>query len=253
MPDTKRINFLGLPLDATVSAEAVCGFLREKTTPRFITFINPGAWALAKKSPAYLNALNHMSFNLADGQGVALVCRWLTGLPCPRTSFDMTSLADPFFRAAIAEKASIMLIGGKPGVDENVHGKLLINYPGINIVGTEHGYGDFEPKIKAILAQSPDVVITGMGTPRQENFLLALKDAGYQGLAITCGGFFDQYLEADPYYPRWIDQWNLRFAYRLYREPERLWRRYLIDYPFFIGQAAKAFVDKYRPAALKRS
>jgi N-acetylglucosaminyldiphosphoundecaprenol N-acetyl-beta-D-mannosaminyltransferase len=35
------------------------------------------------------------------------------------------------------------------------------------------------------------------------------------------------------YYPKLIDKWNLRWAYRLCREPRRLGRRSLLDYPAF--------------------
>ncbi|MDP9128321.1 MAG: WecB/TagA/CpsF family glycosyltransferase [Pseudomonadota bacterium] len=254
-PETvsQRIQFLGLPLDIGVTIDTICGYLNEKEPARFITFINPSAWAQAKRSPDYLTALQKTSLNLADGQGVAVLCQKLTGLPCSRISFDMTSLADPFFKAAVAAGATLMLVGGKPGVDESVHGKLQAYYPKIKIVGTQHGYGDFEPKTAEIMAKAPDVVIVAMGTPRQENFILHLKDSGFKGIAITCGGFFDQYLQADPYYPKWIDRWNLRFAYRLYKEPRRLWQRYLLDYPVYLKEAGKAFVEKYRSPAFTRS
>ncbi|MGE3623585.1 MAG: WecB/TagA/CpsF family glycosyltransferase, partial [Bdellovibrionales bacterium] len=74
---------------------------------------------------------------------------------------------------------------------------------------------------------------------------------GYGGLAITCGGFFDQYLEGDKYYPDWVDTWNLRFAWRLYKEPRRLWKRYLIDYQFFIWTALGAALRKFTPQPVK--
>ena len=241
---TKRIEFLGLPLDTAVSIGDVCDFLRDNNRLRMVTFVNPGAWALARRSPEYLDALHRMNLTLADGEGVAWACRKMTHAPCARISFDMTSLADPFFRTAVEEKTSLMLIGSKPGIDEAMSAKLQTDYPGLNIIGTQHGYGDFASKVEDVMAKAPGTVIVAMGTPRQELFLLALRDAGYSGLAITCGGFFDQHLESDPYYPDWIDRLNLRFAYRLYKEPGRLWRRYLIDYPYFLGQLIKGAMHR---------
>jgi len=244
MTDIRRIDFLGLPLDTGITASDVCALLRYKAGPRLITFINPSAWALARKFPHFVDQLRSMSLVLPDGEGVALACRMLTKLDCPRLSFDTSSLAGPFFAAAAAEQASVMLVGSQPGVDEDVHRKLASAYPNLRILETLHGFADFAPKIARVMAVAPDVVVVGMGSPRQEEFLIALRDAGYQGLAITCGGFFDQYLESDQYYPQWVDRLNLRFAWRLYKEPQRLWRRYLIDYWFFIAKLVKEIYDR---------
>jgi len=243
----QRINFLGLPLDAGAKIEDVCRLLRETGTPRLVTFINPQAWALARRFPKFIPSLNAMSLVLPDGQGVIWASRQLGVKDCTRISFDTTSLADVFFKTLAEDQSSLMLIGGNPGVDEAMHEKLRYHYPNIKILGTSHGFDDFAPKIQRIIASSPTAVVVGMGSPRQEEFLLALRDEGYPGFAITCGGFFDQYLEADYYYPQWVDRWNLRFAWRLYKEPRRLWRRYLIDYQVFIWTVLKALAQKYVP------
>jgi N-acetylglucosaminyldiphosphoundecaprenol N-acetyl-beta-D-mannosaminyltransferase len=245
----QRIDFLDLPLDTGIAVEDLCQSLHEKSGMRMITFVNPASWALAERNPEFRAALDRMSLILPDGEGVASACRWLTGLPCPRISFDMTSLADPFFRKAVEKNISLMLAGGQPSVDENMAEKLKTAYPNLNIIGTVHGYGDIAPKAAAIVEKNPGAVIVGMGAPRQELFLLALRDAGYKGVAITCGGFFDQYLLDEDYYPRWIDKLNLRWLWRLYKEPARLWRRYLIDYQLFIWKTLKAFWNKYFPIA----
>jgi N-acetylglucosaminyldiphosphoundecaprenol N-acetyl-beta-D-mannosaminyltransferase len=246
-----RIDFLGLPLDTGASIEDVCRLLEKKGVLRMVTFVNPQAWAIARRNSNYRVTIEQMTLVLPDGEGVALACRWIADKPCSRISFDMTSLARPFFETLLARKKSLVLAGGEPGVDEMAHAKLNKVYEDLEIVATVHGFGDLEPKAAEVAAAKPDAVIVAMGSPRQEEFLLMLRDAGYKGLAITCGGFFDQYLEADDYYPEWVNKWNLRFAWRLYKEPDRLWRRYLIDYQFFIWPALMALIHKYMPPKVK--
>jgi N-acetylglucosaminyldiphosphoundecaprenol N-acetyl-beta-D-mannosaminyltransferase len=73
-----------------------------------------------------------------------------------------------------------------------------------------------------------------MGAPLQERFLLQLADDGWHGIGFTCGGFLDQLIDGKNYYPAWADRLNIRFLYRLAKEPRRLWRRYLVDYQVFI-------------------
>ncbi len=249
---SKRVEFLGFPLDAGVDVEKVCGLLARKTKPQLVSFINPGAWALSARRPEYLGLLNEMTMVLADGEGVARAARWLAGEDCQRLSFDMSSLAGPFFEAVQKAKATIMFIGGKPGVDEEFISKLHGNMPELKIIGSQHGFGEIPDKVVAVMKKNPDVVIVGMGSPRQEAFLVTLRDAGYEGVAMTCGGFLDQYLLSDPYYPKWIDKYNLRWLYRLYMEPSRLWRRYLIDYPVFVKLVFMTYAQRSK-TALKRS
>ena len=79
----RRITFLGLPLDVDVDTQMVCNMLCDKATPRRVAFVNPYAWAVAKKDSNYLLALSNMSLVLADGEGVACACRLLSAdAPC---------------------------------------------------------------------------------------------------------------------------------------------------------------------------
>ena len=49
---------------------------------------------------------------------------------------------------------------------------------------------------------------------------------------ITCGGYFDQVIVGD-YYPAWAYPMRLNWLVRMWHEPRRLWRRYLIGTPKF--------------------
>ena len=247
----QRINFLGLPLDAGIMATDVCELLRSEQAAGTITFINPYAWAVAKQQTDYLTHLQRIMLVLPDGEGVARAYRLLTKNSCPRVSFDMSSLAGLFFETAQQLGRTMMLVGGKNGVGEAVRLKLRSNYKQLQLLATLDGYGGFEPKITAILTRRPNIVLVGMGTPYQERFIVALQEAGYQGLAITCGGFLDQYLLNGQYYPHWIDKLNLRFGWRLYKEPKRLWRRYLIDYQVMIIKFSFAMFNKHKSRFLK--
>ena len=133
-----------------------------------------------------------------------------------------------------------MLVGGKDNVSEKAGRVFCELFPGLNVVASFSGYADDpERAIVALNAMENSAVICGMGAPRQERFLLKLKQSGWVGAGFTCGGFLDQVLEDIHYYPGWIDRYNLRFMYRLYREPGRLWRRYIIEYGVFIKRYLK--------------
>lgn len=104
------------------------------------------------------------------------------------------------------------------------------------------GFGDWSEKVERILELRPEIVICGMGGVAQEKFMLSLADAGWRGCGFTCGGYLDQLGAGLRYYPGWVDRTNLRWAYRLAREPRRLWRRYLVDYQSFVLLFARSVV-----------
>ena len=85
--------------------------------------------------------------------------------------------------------------------------------------------------MKNIIKINPDLLIIGMGAPKQDKLCLLLKELGYAGTVYTCGGFFHQtVMKVGDYYPSWINKSNLRFVYRMYKEPNTI-VRYFIYYP----------------------
>jgi N-acetylglucosaminyldiphosphoundecaprenol N-acetyl-beta-D-mannosaminyltransferase len=113
-------------------------------------------------------------------------------------------------------------------------------FPGVDFLAARDGYRDWAELEREILDRRPAVLLCGMGAPHQERFMLRLKAAGYAGVMISCGGFLDQLAEAERYYPAWIDRHDLRWLYRVYKEPRRLWRRYAVDYLPFLRFAFAA-------------
>ena len=78
---------------------------------------------------------------------------------------------------------------------------------------------EMDAEAKHITQVNPDFLIVGMGALMQERFLLKVRNAGFQGIGFTCGGFIHQTANNEiEYYPLWIDRMNLRFVYRMYKE-----------------------------------
>ena len=119
--------------------------------------------------------------------------------------------------------------------------------PAFDIAGVIDGFRHPDAIARAVEELRPDIVICGMGSGLQEAVLLKLRERGWRGWGFTCGGYLDQLQTELSYYPRWVDRTNLRWAYRLAREPDRLWRRYLIDYPHFGLLLGAALASRIRP------
>lgn len=209
------------------------------------TFVNPYSW---QKIQA-LSLCEIDKFNIyADGILFVLLNNILSNVKISRYSFDFTSIAHDVFNYTVANNKTIYLIGGIEGVtckSADILNDLYSN--SLKFVGTRNGFFNSPSDYSEALneATKADFVITAMGTPFQEKFLLDLKSSGWCGTGFTCGGFLDQVLVGKAsYYPKWADRLNLRWLYRLYKEPQRLWKRYLIDYQVFIAKFTLYHIKK---------
>jgi len=207
-----------------------------------VTFVNPSTTVLVRRDKTVHTVFEQFDVVAPDGIATALAIRWLHRLPAARLSFDSTSLAPSVFRLAVLHNAQVVLCGGRPGIAEQAKRQLETAFPGLNIVATFHGYADHAEMATAIGRLNPHILVCGMGGIIQERFLLRLTKGGWCGVGVTCGGYLDQLSRGLAYYPGLIDRLNLRWAYRLYKEPRRLWRRYLLDYPVFVLGVSKALL-----------
>lgn len=204
-----------------------------KTSPKTLTtFINPFSYYIIRKSINQNRIYKNFTIHY-DGIALALISRILFLEKINRVSFDDTSLAPSIFKFIAEKKLNLGIIGCS---EENIikAKKIIEEKYKITIKSFSDGYYP-QSQTKTILNnfKKCDVVITAMGTPRQEDFLLKLREHGWNGVGYTCGGYLDQLSLANGgnYYPHIINKLEIRWLYRIYKEPRRLWKRYLIQYP----------------------
>jgi N-acetylglucosaminyldiphosphoundecaprenol N-acetyl-beta-D-mannosaminyltransferase len=146
----------------------------------------------------------------------------------------------------------IFYLGSKPGVAERAATKLRAQYPGL-LLRTHHGYFDTEPDgaenvrvLREIRAYAPHILFVGMGMPRQENWIVENEKLLSCNAALCCGAAFDYVGGEIPTPPRWMGQLGLEWLYRLGSEPQRLWRRYLVEPWFLVGAMARHYFGANR-------
>lgn len=119
------------------------------------------------------------------------------------------------------------IIGASPEVNADTVSKLREQYPDIKIVGARDGYlkseSDREKLIADVVDKAPDIVFVAMGSPKQE-FLMADMQKKHKAIYQGLGGSFDVYTGRVHRAPRWWNEHNLEFAYRLLRQPKRFRR-----------------------------
>jgi exopolysaccharide biosynthesis WecB/TagA/CpsF family protein len=233
----ETVEILGVPFARLDALEAVdaAESLYESADPAWIAVENAHALNIAASDPKHLAVLRRADMVLNDGKGTLLAAR-LLGSSFPE---DLNgNFFTPLLLRRAAERGwSVFFLGAGPGVAEQAATRLTSNEPRLNIVGTRDGFiqpGEDEAVIKEISESGADLLLIGMGMPRQEQWLDNHVSATGVRLASTVGAFFDFQAGVVPRAPGWMNRLGLEWLYRLYKEPRRLWRRYLIGNPLFV-------------------
>jgi N-acetylglucosaminyldiphosphoundecaprenol N-acetyl-beta-D-mannosaminyltransferase len=204
------------------------------TTAQVYTCVNPFSYHIVRQNH---DLYDRMDGIFVDGMTMCWYIHLFWGKKIPRLSFDMSGMARELFDHVSKSGKTIYFIGTHQDKLEQSIGHIRDSFPNMNIIGYRNGYFHSQQErtetIDSIVKLAPDYVIVGMGSPLQEQFADDLKRAGYQGIVFTCGGFLHQTAEKIYYYPDWINRYNLRAFYRLYKESGLFGRLYnvLIEFP----------------------
>lgn len=133
--------------------------------------------------------------------------------------------------------------------------RLRERFDGVRIVG---GYSPpFRPLtseeedaiVAEINASGADVVWVGIGVPKQEKWMHRLRARLDAPVLVGVGAAFDFHAGLVAQAPPWIQSAGMEWAYRLWREPRRLWRRYLRYNPRFVTGFARQYGRERRARA----
>lgn len=198
------------------------------------TCVNPYSYHIIRKNTDLFDKMDGL---FVDGILMCKMINLMWNTRTPRLSFDMSGMAVDLFERLNNNSENIYFIGSKQEELEATLTQIINGFPNIHLAGYRNGFFNSpEERIKTIsniVELNPNFVIVGMGSPLQEQFCLDLKNAGYKGIAFTCGGFLHQTANRLNYYPDWINKYNLRAFYRLFHE-KGLWGRLynvLIQFP----------------------
>jgi len=233
---------LGIKIDDLTMEETVhriAKAIKEKKIFRVVT-ANPEIIYTATRDKDLRDLINRADLVTADGFGVIWAAGFL-GTPL-RERVTGIDLVQALFPLAGERKWRLFFVGAQPGVAEKAAGQIERDYPGL-VWQAEHGYfrAEDEGRVKEkIRLFNPDLLLAGLGAPRQEYWLAENPDLA--GAVIGVGGSFDVLAGDVRRAPRWIRRLKLEWLYRLGQDPRR-WRRQAV-LPLFLLKVLKF---KFRP------
>jgi N-acetylglucosaminyldiphosphoundecaprenol N-acetyl-beta-D-mannosaminyltransferase len=134
---------------------------------------------------------------------------------------------------------SLYLLGGQSGSADEAAEKLLNDYPGLSIAGTDapmvhiqgEGMSDYEQDDAEIVARinaaKPDILLIGFGNPKQEQWFYRNRKVLKVPVSIGVGGTFEFLAGRTQRAPKLMQEMNLEWVYRITQDPGRLWKRYV--------------------------
>ncbi|AZO22380.1 glycosyltransferase [Mesorhizobium sp. M1E.F.Ca.ET.045.02.1.1] len=249
----KRI--LGISVLAIRWDEAIALLSRLIAERRFtkVSFLNAHNANLAYSDPVFAEALDDFLV-LPDGVGVDIAAKLLYGAPFP-DNLNGTDFIPAFLQAS-TRPLTVALLGAKRVNAEAASVKLSALAVQHKFVVVHDGY--FSPAeeptiVERIARLRPDVLLVAMGVPRQELWIARHIDARHCTLPIAVGALLDFLSGTVPRAPLWMRRLRLEWLFRLWIEPGRLWRRYVVGNPLFLWRVFKQkLAHEPRPAEARR-
>jgi len=184
------------------------------------------------------NRLNTLSMVVPDGQPVRYALRILYRISLPDRVYG-PKLTILVLEAAVKNNIPIYLYGSQPKVINQMVNKLTSLYPGINIAGYRPSLFramtnyDVIEVVDEINKSGARMVLCGLGCPRQEMWASRFQSEISMPI-LAVGAAFDFIAGSLEQAPPILQRFSLEWLYRLWKEPNRLWRRYIILNPIYI-------------------
>lgn len=190
--------------------------------------------------PTYRRITNEAAYAVPDGMPLVWAMKSLG-------ASDQDRARGPSLMAEMMDRGRALslkhyLYGGSPAALRALQEAMERAYPGCQIVGAysppfrpleEIPAADWESDAAKINQSGAQLIWVGLGAPKQERWMWEQRHR-VEGLMLGVGAAFELLSGRIPEAPANLQKLGLEWAYRLYQEPRRLWRRYLFNNPAFL-------------------
>ena len=244
-----KSNLCGIDIDTLTTSDLldrISDFIQEGT-PHQIVYVNIDSLNKSFMDHRYREIIKTSDLVYADGMGVVWAS-YLFGKSLPER-VNLGDFLPELCGMCINKGYKLYLLGGEKNIATQAAAAMQKDFPGLEIVGCRDGFFDESENdevIKEIQEAKPDILMVGMGVPRQEKWIRRhLKELDVP-VAWGVGALFDYYSGKFPRAPVWMRKAGFEWLFRLILEPKRLWKRYLLgNFIFTLRVAFLVIIDIY--------
>ena len=236
----KRVQLFGAEIDPLTMQETVSLLTSWLQLPqqlcKFVITPNVDHIVKFQKDAGLQAAYKKASLVVTDGKPVVWAAK-LLGVKIPET-VPGSDLVPAIFDHAQANNLpiTVFLLGAMPGVAERAKEVIQAKWPTISVVGTLSPDFGFEKKpvisaliCKKINASGADLLVIGLGAPKQELWVSQHAAELSVKVALCVGATIDFIAGEKARAPLWMQEIGLEWLHRLLSEPGRLAKRYMVD------------------------
>ena len=241
LSEARRYDLLGINVSAITYADVVQIVIEaaRRHRPTIVDFAPVSVIVEAVRNPTFRSRLNSFDLVCPDGQPVRWSLNRLHNTNLPDAVCGTTTTIRLCEKAA-QEKIGIYLYGSTPETLLKLEAKLLSRFPDLHIVGAE------SPPFSALSLEEQNaaacrinesgagLVFVGLGSPKQENFVWTMKPR-IRAVQLCVGAAFDFISGTKKRAPEWMQRAGLEWLHRVYKEPVRLGKRYLLGNARFLA------------------
>lgn len=234
-----KTNILNINFDVIQIDDATQKLINaiENNEKCFVVTPNPEIVMIAQKDLELKKIINSADLVIADGIGIVLASKFNKIKIKNRVAgYD---LVQKFF--SMSKNYKIYFLGSSSQIIELAKKNMQEKFKNINIVGAHNGFFDNEEEIiNQINLLNPDVLLVGMGAPKQEKWIYKYKDKLNAKVFIGIGGSFDVMSGKIKRAPTIFQKLGLEWLYRLIKQPKRFWRMLALP-KFLVAVLLKKF------------
>lgn len=231
-----RIKFMNTNIDNLTMAETLHEIdkLIQKKNCSYVVTPNVDHIVRLEKDVELQKVYKNASLILTDGKPLIWISKWYK-TPI-KGKISGSDLFPKVCELAANKNYTMYLLGAAEGVADTAAKNLMKKYPGLNVVGTyspPFGFEKNEQEMNKIKTQiqevHPDILIVGLGCPKQEKFMYYhCKELGVP-ISFGLGASIDFEAGNIKRAPKWMSNHGLEWLYRFSKEPKRLFKRYFVD------------------------
>ncbi len=237
-------------LTMTEAIQQVNQWVATGSRAHLVTFVNAHMAVEAQLRPNFRQSLREMDLNCPDGAPVFWLARREHGTRVGKISGP--EFMPMFCEQSVALGHRHFLYGGTEGVAAEAGEALQKRYPGIQIAG--HFCPPFRPLdnaeraavIATINSSGADVVWVCLGCPKQEQWMTEMRDHLQAKVVLAVGQALDILAGRTKRAPALLRNYGGEWAYRLVKEPRRLWKRYMVTNSLFVLFVLRERLDRGR-------
>lgn len=231
-----RIKFMNTEIDSLSMEEALTEIdvLVQKRGNAYVVTPNADHIVRLEKDEEFRKVYRCADLILPDGKPIIWISK-LYGRPV-KEKVSGSDLFPRLCEMAARKGYSMYFLGAAEGVAKKAADNLMARYSGLNVKGSYSPPFGFEKDteetnriIRLVRAAEPDILVVGLGSPKQEKFIYSNLEKLNVPVSLGLGASLDFEAGNIRRAPKWMSNHGLEWLYRFSREPGRLFRRYFID------------------------